>query len=86
MFKSSSLKERKEFYENEFNIKKVKSFLKQLPYKPQFFVIDEGSETKIIKDKSKLKKLLYFRPNLTLNELRKKLIKYLPEDVYYIRK
>ena len=51
MFKQSSLKERKEFYENEFNIKKVKSWLNKLPYKPQFFVIDLGSKTKIIKDK-----------------------------------
>jgi len=85
MFKQSSLKERKEFYEHEFNLKKVNSWIKKLPYKPQFFVIDPGSETKIIKDKSKIKKLLYFKPYLTLKELREKLIKYLPEDVYYDR-
>ena len=81
----SSLKERKEFYEKEFNIKKVESWLKKLPYKPQFFVIDPGTETKIIKDKSKIKKLIFFKPYLTLKELKKKLIKYMPEDVYYDR-
>src|SRR3989344_2029411 len=85
MFKQSSLKERKEFYENEFNIKKVKSWLNKLPYKPQFFVIDLGSETKIIKDKSKIKKLIFFKPYLSLKKLKEKLIKYLPEDVYYDR-
>ncbi|MEK6835235.1 MAG: hypothetical protein AABX61_03160 [Nanoarchaeota archaeon] len=85
MFKQSSLKDRKEFYEKEFNIKKVASWLKKLPYKPQFFVIDEGSETKILKDKSKFRKLIIFKPHLKLSELKKKLIKYLPEDVYYDR-
>ena len=85
MFKQSLLKDRKEFYENEFNIKKVASWLKLLPYKPQLYVIDPGSETKIIKNKSKLKKLIFFKPYLTLKELREKLIKYLPEDVYYDR-
>ena len=79
------LKDRKEFYEKEFNIKKVASWLKKLPYKPQFFVIDEGSETKIIKDKSKLRKLIFFKPNINLKQLKQKLIKYLPEDVYYDR-
>lgn len=85
MFKVSSLNERKEFYEKEFDLKKVSSWLNKLPYKPQFFVIDEGTETKIIKDKHNLKKLLFFKPNLTLRELKNKLIKYLPEDVYYDR-
>lgn len=85
MFKVSSLKEREEFYKKEFNLNKVKSWLKMLPYYPQFFVIDLGSETKIIKDKSKIKKLIFFKPNLNLKGLKKKLIKYLPEDVYYDR-
>lgn len=85
MFKQSSLKERKEFYKKEFNLKKVASWLKKLLYKPQFFVIDPGSETRIIKYKNKLKKLIFFKPNLSLKDLRKKLIKHLPEDVYYDR-
>lgn len=85
MFKQSSLKERKDFYENEFDIKKVKSWLNKLPYRPQFFVVDLGSETKIIKYKSKLKKLIFFKPYLSLSKLKEKLIKYLPEDVYYDR-
>ena len=81
----SSLKERKEFYEKEFDLEKVNSWLKKLPYKPQFFVIDPGTETKIIKYKSKIKKLIFFKPNTSLKELKNKLIKYLPEDVYYDR-
>ncbi len=85
MFKHSSLKDRKEFYKKYFNIKKVSSWIRQLSYKPQFFVVDLGSETKIIKDKSKLKKLIFFKPNISLKELKEKLIKYLPEDVYYDR-
>jgi DNA primase catalytic subunit len=85
MLKQISLKERKEFYEKEFNLKKVDSWLKKLPYKPQFFVIDPGTETRIIKDKNKIRKLIFFKPNLTLKELREKLIGHMPEDVYYDR-
>ncbi|MEK6907275.1 MAG: DNA primase [Nanoarchaeota archaeon] len=85
MFKQSSLKDREKFYKKEFDLKKVASWLKKLPYKPQFFVIDAGSETKIIKDKNKLKKLIFFKPYMNLKELKKKLIKHLPEDVYYDR-
>ena len=72
----SSLKERKEFYEKEFDLEKVNSWLKKLPYKPQFFVIDPGSETKIIKYKSKIKKLIFFKPNTSLKELKNKLMLY----------
>jgi DNA primase catalytic subunit len=82
---NTSLKNRKEFYKKGFDIKKVSSWLKKLPYKPQFFFVDLGTETKIIKDKNKLNKLIFFKPNISLKELKKKLIKYLPEDVYYDR-
>lgn len=85
MFRPATLEERKEFYENEFDIKKVESWLNQLPFKPSFFIIDAGTDTGIIKDKTKKKKLAYFKPNLNLKELREKLIFYLPEDVYYDR-
>ncbi|MBI2449059.1 hypothetical protein HYV49_02060 [Candidatus Pacearchaeota archaeon] len=85
MFRPATLQERKEFYEKEFDIKKVESWLNQLPFKPCFFAIDCGTDSGIIKDKSKKGKLIYFKPNLSLKELRKKLIFYLPEDVYYDR-
>ena len=66
----SLLKERKEFYEKEFSIKKVRSWFKE---RPQFFVVDLGSETGIIKDKKKKDKLLILKPNINYEELRKKL-------------
>lgn len=78
----STLKERKQFYEKEFSIKKVKSWFKE---KPQFFVVDLGSESGIIKDKRKKNRLFVLRPNIGYKELRKKLIKLMPEDVYYDR-
>lgn len=78
----SSLKERKEFYKKEFSIKKVKSWFKE---RPQFFVVDMGTETHIIKDKRRLKKLIILEPNISYNELKEKLIQLAPEDVYYDR-
>lgn len=85
MFRPATLEERKEFYENEFDIKKVELWLNQLPFQPSFFVIDAGTDSGIIEDKSKAGKLIYFKPNLTLEELKKKLLCYLPEDAYYDR-
>lgn len=78
----SNLAERKKFYEQEFSIKKIISWFKE---KPQFFVVDLGSETHIIKDKKKMKKLLILKPNISFKELKKKLIELAPEDVYYDR-
>ncbi len=77
-FRASTLEERKEFYEKEFDINKVNRWFRR---KPQLFAVDMGSETRIIKDKSKLNKMISLRPN----NLRIKLINYLPEDVYYDR-
>lgn len=81
-FKVSNLKDRELFYKNEFNIKKVASFFKK---KPQLFAIDCGTETKIIKDKSKYKKIINLKPDINYKELKERLIYYLPEDVYYDR-
>lgn len=78
LFRHSTLKERREFYSREFNQKKALSILK---IKPKYFAVDLGTETKIIKDKRKINRLIYFKSK----NLKKKLIKYLPEDVYYDR-
>ena len=77
-FRPATLKERKYFYEKEFNQKKYLSFFR---IKPKFFAVDLGTETKIISDPKKNNKIIFFRTN----NLRKKLINYLPEDVYYDR-
>ena len=78
LFRASTLKERKEFYSCEFNVKKGLSFFKN---KPRYFAVDFGTETKIIKDKKMDNKLLYFGAE----GIKRRLINYLPEDDYYDR-
>jgi DNA primase catalytic subunit len=81
-FRTSTLKEREEFYSSEFSIKNVSKWFRKnaLPF-PQIFAVDMGTETGIIKDKGKKGKIINFRSvNLT-----KKLLNYLPEDLYYDR-
>ena len=80
MFRASSLEERKEFYAKEFNFKKCVSWFK---VKPQLLAVDLGTDTGIIKDKKKLNKLINFKADF--KNLRKKLVNYMPEDVYYDR-
>ena len=81
-FNKSSLQQREYFYKNKFDIGKLKKFLK---IKPQFFVIDPGTETKIIKNKKDINKMLILKPDISYKELKGKLIDHLPEDVYYDR-
>ena len=81
-FNKSTLKQREDFYRNKFDIGKVKKFLQ---FKPQFFVIDPGTETGIIKNKKEINTLIILHPNISYLQLRKELIKHLPEDVYYDR-
>ncbi|MEW6063101.1 MAG: DNA primase small subunit domain-containing protein [Nanoarchaeota archaeon] len=83
MVSIASLKEREEFYKKEFKISKVKKWFNENKIKLRFFVIDPGSDSKIYKYKSK--GLIILKPNISYKELKKKLIKYLPEDVYYDR-
>jgi DNA primase catalytic subunit len=81
-FEPSTLEQRKEFYSNEFDEAKAMSWFKEnkLPL-PQLLAVDMGSETGIIKDKSKKGKVISLR-----NEnVRKKMVGYLPEDLYYDR-
>ena len=81
-FSKSTLKQREDFYKNKFDVAKLRKFL---PFKPQFFVIDSGTETGIIKNKKNLGKLIIMNPDISYSELKKQLIDYLPEDVYYDR-
>ena len=81
-FDKSTLQQREYFYKNKFDINKLKEFL---PFKPQFFVIDPGTETGIIKNKRELNKLIILEPNIPYKRLKEKLIQHLPEDVYYDR-
>jgi len=79
-FRSSTLEERKQFYEGEFSLKKVKSWFKEKPL-PQICAVDAGSDTGIIADRKLKGLLLYFH----FKELQKKMRLYVPEDVYYDR-
>ncbi len=81
-FSVSSFDERKEFYEFEFDIKKVKHWFKENGVNfPQICAIDAGSESGIIVDRRLKGNMLYFR----FYELERKIKKYIPEDVYYDR-
>lgn len=81
-FRPSALNERESFYEREFSIKKLKSWFKKNRISlPQLCALDAGTETGIIRDK-KWKGSMFFFP---FSELRKKIKKYIPEDVYYDR-
>lgn len=81
-FGAASLEERKRFYEKEFDMKKVENwFEKNKIALPKICAVDAGSESRIILDKKLKGKMLYF----PFHELRKKIMKYLPEDIYYDR-
>ena len=81
-FRVSALAERQEFYEKEFSIAKVKYWFRKnkIPLQ-QLCAIDAGSDTGIIYDKKNMNKMLYFK----FSELKNKIKKYVPEDVYYDR-
>lgn len=81
-FRAASLNERKEFYEKEFNVNKVKNWFKSNEMRiPQLCAIDAGTESGIIINKKLKNQLLYFQ----FKDLIKKIKKYIPEDVYYCR-
>ena len=81
-FRISTLSERKEFYSKEFSIKKAKAWFKSNKINlPQICALDPGSETGILLNKKQKGEMLYF----PLNELQKKIKKYYPEDLYYVR-
>ncbi|MBI5149044.1 hypothetical protein HZA33_05170 [Candidatus Pacearchaeota archaeon] len=81
-FRPATLDERKEFYEKEFSIGKVKSWFKSNGMKlPQLCALDAGSETGIMLDKRWKNTIFYF----PFSELKEKIKKYNPEDLYYDR-
>lgn len=81
-FRPSTLEERKEFYKKEFSIKKVENWFRENKISPpQLCAIDAGTDSRIIKNKSWHKKLFYFK----FSQLKEKIAKYCPEDIYYDR-
>lgn len=81
-FRSSSLEERQRFYSKEFSVQKVRRwFLKNKMRIPQLCALDAGTDTGIIKDEKYKGSLFYFR----FGELKAKIKKYIPEDIYYDR-
>lgn len=81
-FRYSTLMERKEFYEHEFNLDEVKGWFKKNGMKfPQLCAVDAGTETGIIFNKKLRGKMLYF----SFKDLMKKIEEYIPEDIYYSR-
>jgi len=80
-YRAPTLKEREEYYTNEFDSSK----LIEMEFSPQIYAVDFGSKTGITKFPEKKIKLIMLPPNLTPEELKKKLIQYLPEAVYYDR-
>ena len=81
-FRPSTLQERKQFYEKEFSLEKVKNwFKKNNRTLPQICALDAGTETNFIKNK-KWKGIHFYFP---FKELKEKIKKYVPEDIYYDR-
>lgn len=83
-FRISDLDDRKEFYESEFNVKALIRWFRKMP---QYYCLDIGTETKIFKEEfsKKFNKITILTPNITVEALANKAIKYLPEDLYYDR-
>jgi len=80
LFRAATLAERRDFYENDFSIDRVKEWFSGRSL-PQLCAVDAGSETGIIVDQKYKGKMLYF----PFSQLKRKLRKYVPEDVYYDR-
>lgn len=81
-FRFSTLNERSKFYLHEFSSEKVNEFFKKNKIKkPQLCAIDAGSESGIIKNDN-WKNIMFYFP---FKELKEKIKKYNPEDIYYDR-
>ncbi|MBI2106674.1 hypothetical protein HYT57_01705 [Candidatus Woesearchaeota archaeon] len=80
MFRVSTLKERELFYKKEFSVSKVRKWFTE---KPQLFALDVGTETGIAKFSKDKGYIVNF--NFNFKDLKKRLVKYLPEDAYYDR-
>jgi len=80
-YRAATLKEREEFYKNEFDAEKLKGIY----FNPQLYAVDLGSKTGITKFPEKKSQLVILPPGLSFEELKKRLIYYLPESTYYDR-
>lgn len=81
-FRASTLDERKKFYEKEFKIDKLKAWFAGNGIKiPQIWAIDAGSDSGILRNRRWKNFLFYF----SFKELKEKIAKYTPEDIYYDR-
>ncbi len=80
-YRNATLKEREEFYRNEFDASKLNG----MKFKPKMFAIDLGSKTGISKFPEKKSQLVILPPSLSPEELKKRMIHYLPESAYYDR-
>ncbi len=85
----SSIKEREAYYRKEFTRKEEKRIKKWLKdYKKPVITMDLGTDSGIYKkgyEKLYKKSMIYFEKKIIINELKKNLLKYLPEDAYYAR-
>lgn len=79
-YRPATLSERREFYKKEFSIQKVKGWFRGREL-PQLCAVDAGSETAIITNKRYTGFMFYF----PFSELKEKIKKYVPEDIYYDR-
>lgn len=81
-FRAASLSERAGFYAREFKPDKAEKWLKKnMGFMPQVIAIDAGTDTGMIKNK-KWKGSMF---NIKFSELKSKIKKYTPEDIYYDR-
>ena len=85
---ASTIEERKKFYEKEFSLKKVKKWFQNFPIKKQpLFEIILGRHTKIYlkKYEKHYNETISLDTAPSLKKLKKELIEFLPESVYYSR-
>jgi DNA primase catalytic subunit len=82
----TSLLERKEFYEHEFNLRNVQEWFGQMPAYTKFAVII-GRHTKIFPEKYRedASTTIIVDEYKNLEDLRQQILEFLPEAVYYDR-
>jgi DNA primase catalytic subunit len=86
-FRYSALGERKEFYEKEFDLKRLAEYMSFRDITQTVFSCIIGRHTGIYREKYKKisKSVVLFEDLSNLEELKKNLAEYLPEGVYYDR-
>lgn len=84
-FRFASLVERQFFYEHDFNLTGPQEWLIHR-FEKTAFAVQLGEDTKIVKPEyaDRISEIIIFKPK-SMNDLKQRLQKYLPEDVYYDR-